>query len=290
MQTKLECIPCMIRQTLSTLQLATNDEALKKKTLKEVLALLANLDYSLSPPEHGREIYEIIHTVTGNSDPYAEVKKKYNHELMTLYPQMQALVRSSRDVMGKAAKLAAAGNIIDFGPSDKNHSTDYIMKQIAEPWGKNHLPIFKEEIQKAGKILYLADNAGEIVLDRLFIETLLEMYPHLASRVTVVVRGAPIINDATIEDAKQIGLHRLVHVVENGDRTPGTVLSRISPQVRKAFYDADLVIAKGMGNYETLNNIDRTIYFLLRIKCPPVAELTAQKVNDLVFVRKPELR
>jgi len=283
MHTHLECIPCIIRQTMSTLNLATNDKEVQKKALSEVLLYLANLDYSLAPPQHGKHIYQIIHRVSGNYDPYARLKNAYNQAVLDMYEQIKRTVRQSANPLQSAAKLAAAGNIIDFGPSDNTPRIEAIIKELQEEWGIDDSARFAGELTSAENVLYFADNAGEIVFDRLFIETMHELFPRNKLKFTVVVRGAAVINDATMEDARQAGVTEVARVIANGDTTPGTVLSAVSEEVRQLMEQADLVIAKGMGNFETLTDVQRTIYFLLRIKCRPVAGLAGAGVGKLVF-------
>jgi len=282
----MECIHCIIRQTLSTLNLATNNDRLKKKALAEVLSYLAHLDYKLSPPQHGKFIYDIIHRITGNYDPYASLKTAYNQAVLAAYDDVKNMVRQQANPLKAAAKLAAAGNIIDFGPSDNKPRIEAIVNELQEEWGIDDSDQFVRELAPARDVLYLADNAGEIVFDRLFIEIMRETFPREKMNFTVVVRGAPVINDATMEDARQVGLTEVARVIGNGDSTPGTVLSAVSDEVRRLMKRADLVIAKGMGNFETLTDVQRNIYFLLRIKCAPVARLAGAEVGKLVFATK----
>ncbi len=291
MKTHYDCIPCILRQTIETVQLAVDDKVLQTEAINKVLDLLTHIDYNTPPPIIGKEVYRIIYEVTGNPDPYRELKHKYNALGLALYDELlRQVYRSSEPVM-MAAKLAVAGNVIDFGAKTNEIDIQETVQNIDKLYFEiNHFDRLIEDLKKAKKVLYLADNAGEIVFDRLFIEILQRYYPEIGLEFTVAVRGAPIINDATKEDAIMVGLDKIAKIIDNGDTAPATDLEHASPEMKKAYRQADLIIAKGMGNYETLDEEDRLIYYLLRVKCSLVSQVISAKKGSLVLKRNENYR
>ncbi len=269
MKTYLECIPCFLRQTLEAVRMVTADPKLQEYVLREVLRLVSEMDLNQSPPYMGWQIHRLIRQVSGNPDPYREVKRRFNRFAMELYPQLKEKVDRSEDRFQTAVRLAIAGNIIDFGPAgaiDGERMDQTIDESLKSPIDEEAIEKLQVNVFNARDILYLTDNAGEIAFDRL----LLEEMP--LERITLVVKGSPVINDATIEDAENIGLSNLVKLVDNGSDVPGTILEQCSERFRRLFNRADLIIAKGQGNYETLSESNhRKIFFLLKVKCPVIA-------------------
>ena len=249
--------------------------------MRTVMRAIRDMDMRQSPPVMGQRIHRIIREMTGNRDPYREVKDRFNRLALELYPALKARVNSSARPMEAAVRLAIAGNIIDSGANselDEDHVQAAVESAFTEPL-VGSLEELTDAVSTAERILYLADNAGEIVFDRLFIEQL------PLEKVTVAVRGAPVINDATLEDAEKAGLPDLVEVIENGSDAPGTILDDCSKEFRERFGDADVVIAKGQGNYETLSDVEKDIFFLLKVKCPVIAQDIGHNVGAVVLQR-----
>jgi uncharacterized protein with ATP-grasp and redox domains len=214
------------------------------------------------------------------NDPYYTVKQQFNAAALRLYSQMRNLILESDDPLATAVRLAIAGNIIDFGVKSQLDETELkvtISKCLAEDPSGLQLEVFREAVNEAQVILYLADNAGEIIFDRLLIEQLPE------GKITVAVKGSPVINDATMEDAVLAGLPRIVDVIDNGSDAPGTILESCSQSFRDFFRKADLVIAKGQGNYETLSDLDKNIFFILKAKCPVISRNIGCKVGEMIL-------
>jgi len=280
-RTYLDCLPCFVRQALEAARFVTSDEATQAEVLRQVLRAASELDFRSPPPTMGRHIHQLIRRVTGNADPYHEVKCRFNRLAMDLLPDLRTRVAGSATPFETAVRLAIAGNIIDFGVTaslDEKTVTDTINRALARPLVGNPADL-RRAADRAERILYLADNAGEIVFDRLLIEAL------PPERVTVVVKGKPVINDATLEDAEAAGLTDRWEVVDNGSDAPGTILETCSPAFRRRFEEADLIIAKGQGNYETLSDVNRPVFFVLMAKCPVVAGHIGCRVGDLVVRR-----
>jgi len=278
LKTYYDCIPCFIRQALEASRFATSDENIHEKVLRKVLLAVSDMDFSSSPPEMAQFIHRIIRKLLKNDDPYREVKEKYNLFALELYPELKKRIKRSSNPMETAVRLAIAGNIIDFGVfGDLKHEAveDAIKNSLTDKFFGDIDKLFNE-IFSAKKILYLGDNTGEIVMDRLLIEQM------PMDRVTFVVRGGPVINDATIKDAQRTGMTDLVHVIDNGSDAPGTILKDCSDILKKHFHEADLVIAKGQGNYETLSEVHKNICFLLKAKCHVIARHIGCEVGSLV--------
>lgn len=279
MKSAIDCVPCFVRQTLEAMRYISANPSVQEKVLREILHYLAEFDFDQSPPVVGLWIHRRIRDLTGNDDPYKEVKKRFNRLAAELMPELRTKVNSSPDRFKTSVHLAIIGNVIDFG-AKSGITEDAVRHSVAETISGpfyGDIENLRNEIEMASNILYLADNAGEIFFDRLLIEEL------PVEKVTVAVRGKSVINDATMDDAYAAGLHEIVKVIDNGSNAPGTILSECSPEFIKCFREADLIIAKGQGNYETLNDEKKKIFFLFRIKCPVVASYTGFPTNTNVL-------
>jgi len=280
MRIYLDCIPCFIRQALDAARLVTDDEKIHEQVVREVLSLAADLDMSQSPPVIGQQIHRLIRNLVGQDDPYHKIKRRFNNLALKLYPELRKQILGSDDRLETAIRLAIAGNIIDFGVNASVNESDLnkaISDSLAADFDSRQMQSFQDAIEQAEEILYLADNAGEIVFDRLLIEQL----PY--EKVTVVVKGMPVINDATMEDAVVAGLPRIIEVIDNGSDGPGTILESCSSAFRSRFSIADLAIAKGQGNYETLSDVNKDIFFVLKAKCPVIARDLGCEVGEMIL-------
>ncbi len=283
MKTYLDCIPCFMRQTLDAVRRVTDDEAIHVALTKEILHAAATMDLRQSPPAMGQRIHRRIRELTGRADPYADAKAHFNRMALERLPQLRARVAQSPAPFETALRLSIAGNIIDMGVHSAltdARITEAIDRALCAPLCGDANSV-QSVMQQANDILFLADNAGEIVFDRL----LLEQLP--LDRVTVAVRGAPVINDATRVDARVAGLTELVEVMDNGSDAPGTILEDCSVAFCQRFDRADLVIAKGQGNFETLSHVDKPIIFALMAKCPVIARELHCPVGSLVVRQSP---
>jgi uncharacterized protein with ATP-grasp and redox domains len=280
MRIYLDCIPCFIRQSLDAARHATQDIHIHKQVVQEVLHLANDLDMNQSPPAIGQQIHRLVRELVGVEDPYRMVKSEFNHAALELYSKMRQLITGSKSPLATAVRLAIAGNIIDFGVNGTLQKSDLdktISECLVADFPNRQLKHFRQAIKEADEILYIADNAGEIVFDRLLIEQL------PIDKITVVVKGQPVINDATMADAMLAGLPRFVEVIDNGSDAPGTILESCSQSFRRRFDKAGLIIAKGQGNYETLSDVDKNIFFILKVKCPVIARDIGCKVGQMIF-------
>lgn len=267
MDTGLDCIPCLVRQALDAGRLFTDDPAVHEQVLREVLRTAADMDLSLCPPAMAQRMQRRLRELTGVADPYRAAKDRFNRLAAELLPGLEAAVDGADDPFAAAVALAIAGNVIDLGPDinlAESHVRDSLAAALATPV-TGDLAAFRRETALARRILYLGDNAGEIFFDRPLLKRLPE------GRVTLAVRGVPVLNDATIEDARAAGIHELVELVDNGSDAPGTILETCSPAFRARFAEADLIIAKGQGNFETLSGGGAPAWYLFKAKCAVVA-------------------
>lgn len=283
MKTYQDCIPCFVKQTISVLEMIECDDTNRETVLRTVLEHLSQIDFHLSPPEMARNIHRIIRETSGNQDPFLSEKNRYQDLALQLLPQLEQALLLSNDPLKSAILLAIAGNSIDHGVyhdlSEEQALT--AIEQGLDVTLLGDVDQFSQAVDQAETILYLADNAGEIVLDKL----LLQQLP--LDKITFVVRGGPILNDALLPDAEQAGITELVPVIDNGDDAPGTVLKFCSKEFQKRFNSADLIISKGQGNYETLSDVDGNIFFLLKAKCSVVAKEIGCPVGSAVLYHRP---
>jgi uncharacterized protein with ATP-grasp and redox domains len=282
MRTYFDCIPCFVRQALDAARLATDDEQIHEQVVRQVLELTAELDMSQSPPVIGQQIHRLIRNLVGQDDPYRKVKGRFNNLALKLYPELRKQIVSSNNRLETAIRLAIAGNIIDFGVNGSVNESDLneaISESLTADFDNMQLQSFQDAIEQAEEILYLVDNAGEIVFDRLLIEQI------PVEKVTVVVKGFPVINDATMEDAVVAGLPRITEVIDNGSDGPGTILESCSQDFQRRFDKADLVIAKGQGNYETLSDVSKDIFFILKAKCPVIARHLSCEIGSMILTK-----
>ena len=265
MKIYIDCYPCFIKQAIQAGKFVTDDKEVIKEIVDGVAKMLPDLPSGATPPEIGEAIHRHVREVTGIRDPYRKAKDINIEEAKQLYPEMKRFVEASDNRLLTAAKIAIAGNIIDYGTNrDFNISTE-IHTVIDQQLGIDNFEEFKQALSTARSVLYLADNAGESVLDRILIE-------EIKAPVTYVVRDIPVLNDVTHDDAVASGIADVAEIVSSGTSAPGTILRTCNDDFLELFKKADVIISKGQGNYEALSDIDRSIFFLLRAKCSVIAE------------------
>lgn len=283
MTTAVDCLPCLLRQALDTIKRLGMSVESEQLLMQQILLLLGKMDMKLPAPIFGQHIHQLIREHSGNTDPFREIKAAGNSLAYEWFPSLQQQISAADDPLGMAIRTAIAGNIIDYGAKRQVEREDIattLERALEMPLDEAVLSAFRQGLADARSILYLADNAGEIVFDRLLIEQL------PMEKVTLVVRGAPVINDVTREDALAVGLDKLVTVIDNGCDIPGTVLDATPDDFQHRFADADIIIAKGQGNFETLYDVSAPVYYLFVAKCEIVASLVGCAVNTPVFCSK----
>jgi uncharacterized protein with ATP-grasp and redox domains len=285
MKLNLDCIPCFQRQALQAVRFISDDEKLHERVLREVTKKLLESNWDLTPPELAHQVHSIVKRITKENDPYKEVKKESNDLVLKIYPELKEKVKKSRDQLRTAVRLAIAGNIIDFAVLQEFNLKDTIREVSKKRFIIDDYQKLKEKLKDAETLLFFVDNAGEIGLDKLLVETFLEAKK--LEKIDFVVKGGPIINDATLEDAVYMGLDGLPNseflTINNGE--VGTGPARSSQTVKRWIKEHDLVIAKGQGNYEGLSEHDG-LFFMLMVKCPIIASDLGVEVGDIILEYK----
>lgn len=277
MEAQFDCIPCIINSYLRLVVTDVVPETHQETLMRQLLDYLSKADYKQSPPEMGRFLHGMIRESLQNPDPYDQIKQEYNRMMMDQYAAFKEMVHASDDPFDRAMRMAIAGNVIDFG-AKYQFDVQATLKQVMDrKLGIDDSSDLRRALAKARSILYLGDNSGEVVLDKLFLETI-----NLPEMV-FVVRDSPVINDITMEDAKVTGIDRVARVITTGDNSPGAVWEFSSGEFKEHFTKADVVISKGQGNLEGLMDIPHDqIYFMLVTKCDLIAELIGAKRGDFV--------
>ena len=276
MKTYLDCIPCFFDQALRAVRIATDDDKLLKQLLDRLGTMLESIDLESTPPETGRLIYREIKEITGNPDPFRELKNESTRQALALYPSLKKKIDESGDSLLTAIRIAIAGNVIDYGVNsafDMNKTVEEVLKKS---FAICDYSLFKDRLAGAKQVLYIGDNAGETVFDRLLIE-------QINKPVTYVVREAPVINDATIDDAVQAGIDNVATIVSSGTDAPGTILRFCSGEFKQLLDRSEFVIAKGQGNYEGLSREKHSIFFLLMVKCGIIADDIGVGKGDIIL-------
>ncbi len=289
MKTYLDCIPCFFKQALHAARIAGSDEIMQKRILDEVARILPEFSLNSSPPEMGLIIHGLIRRLTQKEDPYSQIKAESNRAALRIYPALEERLSASDDRLLTAVQLAIAGNIIDYGAQDSldvRRELQKILNLERKAFSNNDKPLFdypqfKQALSRARTVLYLADNAGETVFDRILIGEIKRI--DRDKRVIYAVKERPIINDALAEDAYQCAIDEVAVIVSSGSDAPGTVLSICSIEFLKRYREADMVISKGQGNFEALSEEKRSIFFLFMAKCHVVARDVGCNRGDIIL-------
>ena len=283
MKLTYECLTCMTKQIIKAATMSTSDTSIQEKIMKKLFKEFSEITFEESTPYLGRKINKCINNELNIADPYEKIKEDCNVLADELCKELklEQLIKDSQHPADIACRLAIAGNIIDFSAHD-NISDEQIKNIIKNCLSETIYGSTAQELLKyaneSKKILYLGDNSGEIVFDKLLINQLPK------EKITYVVKKEPIVNDATMKDAIEVKMTDLVRVIDNGSDAQGTIFSLCSKEFIKEFEEADLIISKGQSNYETLNDINnKKIFYLFKAKCGPVANYAKCKVGSLVM-------
>jgi hypothetical protein len=265
---ELDCLECFVRQALRAARQASNDPAVHRRVLEEAGARLRSMDLDRSPASLSHVVYELANEFSGNPDPYRESKREQNAMALELEDEMRRMVLAAADPLSAALHLSAAGNIIDLGTmqAEDIDIRAAIAQVMSERFAVDHSDALRESLGGCRDLLFLLDNAGEIVFDKILIEELLKLTP-----VTAVVKAAPIINDACLDDAEATGLTRVCEVIDNGGAFIGSPLDRVPERFLERMRRADVIIGKGQGNYETIDDFPGDVFLILKAKCEVVA-------------------
>ncbi len=287
MRTELDCLPCLLRQAIDVARMTSDKPGDIRRVVRHALETLAEMTEE-PPPLIAATTHRECRRLTGVADPYADLKRRYTETALGMLPELTETVRAADDPLETAVRVAIAGNIIDFGHAGVEADlplNETLAHALEAPLAVNAMAEMRAALDGAATVLFLGDNAGEIVFDIPLLEAI------GTHRIVYAVRGEPVLNDATLGDARASGLTERVRVIDNGSDVPGTDLASCSRDFRRIFHQADCVIAKGQGNYETLEGSERPeLFFLLTVKCPVIARRTRAAVGSLVVARADEVR
>ena len=276
-----ECKECCIDQIRRLAVLLGTDE---EHVMTAFEKAFATGDIKTAP-EYAELIFSEFKKLTGVEDPYKEIKESSNLEAQKLLSSIDTELSQRLSGLSKLIEMTIVGNIIDYGAFREVHIEQFINETILAPYFKLELKEFEQDLKDAKTVLYIADNAGEIIFDRLLLE-----YMHsLGKKITVAVRGGPVINDVTMVDAEFARLNDFAEVISTGSRIPGIILKHCSKEFTESYLNSDLVISKGQGNFETLYCMEKQrpkkLYYLFVVKCPTVARLLGASVKNKVLMR-----
>ncbi|MGB9906473.1 MAG: damage-control phosphatase ARMT1 family protein [Candidatus Saccharicenans sp.] len=278
MKAEAECYLCLLSQVLRTaMVLGLSDQATREMT-RQACAFLAASDFDRTPPEISEDLYGLITGFSRDPDPYKKLKEEHIRRALELYPGLKNMAQSAPDPLRAALEISLAGNVIDFGA---NSGEDWLLDGRflqSQPLAIDDYQLLRADLERAETIVFLGDNAGETVFDRLFIEL-------SGRRMIYAVREKPIINDATLEEARASGLQLVAELISSGCRAPGTVYEQCWPEFQGLLRQADLIISKGQGNFECLEQLRGPFYFLLKAKCQVVARYLDVSQGSLVIMR-----
>ena len=276
MRTSLDCLVCYMKQARSLGQLVAADESAQRRLCDEAGRFITTVDTELSPPENAIALYAAFGRILGSDDPFTRVKQESNELALSLREEIRGKIEAADDPLRAAVRAAIGGNIIDYAAQHSFDAAQTMQDCFARDFVVDDYAALRDAVSKAGaNVLYLCDNCGEIVFDCLLIEQL----QRLGCHVTAAVRGGPIINDATLVDARLCGLTELCPVISSGAACPGTPLALCNEEFLAAFRAAEVIISKGMGNFETLSEVSAPLFFLFTVKCAEVAKHVSRRLG-----------
>lgn len=275
------CVGCIINQSVKVANAIKADQILSKKLTSTVQKMSETFSFEQTPPEIAADVYEKMAIIANKSDLYDEIKEHSTQKALSFVPLLKKRLVSSDEKLLTATKIAVAGNVIDLA-AEVEFDLDQELENIFHiDFAYNDFENFSIELQKAKSVVVIGDNVGEHIFDYLFIETLQELYPSI--EFSYMVRGNAIINDVTIKEAKEAGFDTLCNLVDSGVNTPGFTYDRANNEAKNLFDSADLIISKGMGNYECMSPSHRqNICFLLKVKCNVVANSLGKELGDII--------
>ena len=277
----LDCLPCLLRQVLEAARMASPDEATQARIMDEAMLTLSRHHGYRSAPAMAQAMHEIVKRQSGLADPYRDVKMRDMLAALRLEPTLKRFAESGPDLLLSALKVSATGNVMDSALYSDLDIEACVTAELEKPFAWCDLDAFARDLETASSVLIIGDNAGEVVFDKVLARELAKKH-----EVTFAVRGEPIINDATADDARFVGIDAHATIVSTGCAAPGTILDACTDDFRTLFDNADLVISKGQGNFETLSDAPRPLYFLLKAKCAKIAHALTVDVGDYVFQAK----
>lgn len=285
----LECLHCALNQVIHTTEVAGTPEPLRRELMQRALKLLAEGDVNRNNCIQIEQVYRMVAEGLGDADPYRETRLFFDREMLRLLPQLRKHIAQSEDPLRAAVRAAIAGNLIDLAALGGEVTLERAMQKVEDVEREglyfDDCDGLDAALKNARTLLVLGDNCGEIAMDRLLIETIRRLYPQI--EVEYSVRGSAVVNDVTYEDAAAVGMDEVAEVIDNGDCLLTTMLCRASEAFKREFYAADVIIAKGMGNYEGLHKCDRgNIWFLMIAKCSVIARMSGAPKGSILCMEK----
>ncbi|DAB28674.1 MAG: hypothetical protein A2513_10500 [Sulfurimonas sp. RIFOXYD12_FULL_33_39] len=275
------CVGCIINQSAKVANAIHASESLSNELISTVTDMSKFFSFNDAPPEIASYVYEKMAQIAGKVDLYDEVKEHSTKKALSFIPLLKEKLSSSNNKLLSAVKIAVAGNVIDLAAEVEFDLQEELEKIFDTDFAYNDFDLLEKQLNNAKSVLIMGDNVGEHIFDYMLIEYLKELYPHV--KYSYMVRGNPIINDVTIKEAKEAGFDKICEIVDSGVNTPGFVYGRANSYSRELFDSTDLVISKGMGNYECMSPSHRkNICFLLKVKCNVVANSLGKEVGDIV--------
>lgn len=278
MKAYAECYPCFFNQVLKTVRLVTSDEKKVWESLIAVSSFLPRVSFDVPPPAISRDVYRIISEITGVKDPYLAVKKKCTELALAHYSELKTCLTREDDRLKAAVRMAIAGNMIDFGVDLEFDFKLDVDKILSQELAVDDYPDFQRELKTAQSVLYLGDNAGETLFDRILIE-------EIGKPTVYAVRERPVINDVVYADAVAAGIDKVANIVSSGCDSPGTIVDLCSEEFLELLNTSDLVISKGQGNYEGLSDVQIPIFFLLKTKCGVIARHIGIPLGSVILMK-----
>ena len=276
-----ECVGCIINQSVKVADAIAADKDLTTTLVQTVEGMSQEFSFELSPPEVASNVYEKMALLAEKEDLYVEVKDLSTQKACSFIPFLKEKLQNSDNKLLTATKIAVAGNVIDLAAAVEFDLEEELEKIFDTEFSHNDFEALTQELAVAKNVTILGDNVGEHIFDYMFIEVLQEFYPNI--HFSYMVRGNPIINDVTMKEAREAGFDKLCELIDSGVNTPGFAYSRANKYAQKVFDEADLVVSKGMGNYECLSPSHRdNICFLLKVKCDVVANSLGENVGDII--------
>ena len=284
MNIKKECVKCIIYQIEKATKVLELDEKLSKSIMQEVKKRAKNFSFDETPPFVAKDVYQYLAQRTNLKDPLEKIKQASIKKAITYIPFIEDKIDKSEDKIFTAIKASVAGNVIDFSTKKEFSLDDEINSIFHTDFAINDYEIFKIELNKTNSLIILSDNAGENVFDKILIKTLKSIYPNLT--IYYATRDKPIINDITTKEAYQIEIDKYCKIISTGVDTPGLEKKRASKEFLELFNKTPLILAKGMGNFESLEGFnDKKIFFLFKVKCEVVANTISKNLGEIVFKR-----
>ena len=279
-----KCLECIYAQANRVCELLDIEGEQKEDILVESKKMIEQMSFALTPPQNATPMYEMIGEKLGRKDIYESIKRDSILHALEFSDYSQELIDNSDEKLHTATKVAIVGNVIDLASTHMFDLKSEVEKIVTNEFAIDDFKLLHEDIKKAKTVAYLADNAGEDVFDKLYIKTIKELYPDI--EVYYFVRGTPIINDLTVEDLALSNIEEVATIINSGVPTPGIVRSALEGSPKELFESADIIISKGMGNYECLSQErDLPLYFLLKVKCEVVSGAIGANLGDIVCKR-----